>query len=97
MNYREERRELKQRLFLIRRYLEGENIKLDKELRELKEKYEGLPGFTSWLDFPEKWDIGDPHCVKKGVWGNEVDKRNFEKAFNKSYDTIIHKIIDEVI
>ena len=60
-----ERKEIKQKLFFIRRFTEGENLKLDKELKELKKTYESLPNFTSWSDFPDKWDIGDPYSVKK--------------------------------
>ena len=92
---RDERRTLKQKLFSIRRIVEGEVITLTKELRELKKKFEELPGFTKWSDFPEKWDIGDPYSVKMGVWGNEVDRRNFEKAFGKSYYHIIKKEIEQ--
>ena len=93
MDPRQERRELKQQLFFIRRYVEGENVKLDQKLKDLKKKYEELEGFTSWSEFPDRWDIGDPNKVKMGVWGNEVDKINFEKAFGKPYETIIHKTI----
>lgn len=93
MTPRQERRELKQKLFRIRRYVEGENVKLDKELKELKKDYEEAPNFTRWEDFPEKWDIGDPHCVKRGSWGNEIDQINFQKAFNKPYSQIILKTL----
>lgn len=88
---RHERRELKQKLFFIRRFTEGEPVKLSAELRQLKETYEALPGFTSWSGFPDKWDIGDPNRVKSGAWGNEVDRRNFERAFGKGYQDIISK------
>lgn len=88
---RQERRTLKQKLFAIRRHIEGEDVKLNKELKELKAQYEAIPGFTSWSGFPEKWDIGDPYEVKQGVWGNEVDQRNFERAFGKSYNEIVFK------
>jgi hypothetical protein len=41
MNKREERKQLKQKLFKIRRFVEGEKgVKLDSELKELKEQYE---------------------------------------------------------
>ena len=89
---KEERRNLKQQLFMIRRFVEGEPVKLNKELIELKKKYEELPSFSSWSTFPEKWDIGDPHSVKKHSYAfNDVDALNFEKAFGKPYETIIHK------
>jgi len=93
---KEERKLLKQKLFTIRRYVEGEFIKLNTELRDLKKTYESLPGFTSWSDFPDRWDIGDPHSVKKGAYTfNEIDSKNFKKAFGKPYETIIHKTIEE--
>jgi len=92
MNKKEERRQLKQKLFTIRRFTEGELTKIDKELRELKKTFENLQGFTSWSDFPEKWDIGDPHNVKKTAYAfDELDVENFKKAFGKPYETIIHK------
>jgi len=87
-----ERKEIKQKLFFIRRFTEGENLKLDKELKELKKTYESLPNFTSWSDFPEKWDIGDPYSVKKTAYiFDEIDAENFKKAFGKPYETIINK------
>lgn len=88
---RRERRALKQKLFFIRRLIEGEPLKLNKELRELKEKYENTPGFTKWEDFPEKWDIGDPHNVKKSsaTIFNAIDRNNIEKISGESYDKII--------
>lgn len=88
---RHERRTLKQKLFYIRRSLEGPGLKLNKELLELKKFYEAKPGFTSWSEFPEKWDIGDPHNVKAGTYSfNDIDKINVEKILGKSYDKIIH-------
>ena len=88
----QERKELKQKLFFIRRFTEGENVKLDKELKELKKKYESLSNFTSWSDFPEKWDIGDPHSVKRNAYTfDKLDSENFKKAFGKPYETIILK------
>lgn len=88
---RQERRQLKQKLFYIRRFLEGEDIRLSPEHKKLKAAYEALPEFTGWSGFPDKWDIGDPNRVKEGAWGNEVDRRNFEKAFNKTYLDIVSK------
>ena len=94
VNVREERRTLKQQLFTIRRYVDGEDVKMTKELEALKAKYESLTGFTNWTDFPDKWDVGDPHSVKKGAYAfNEVDQKNFERAFGKPYETIVHKIV----
>jgi hypothetical protein len=91
---KEERRELKQKLFTIRRFVEGEQVKLNPELKQLKQTYESLPGFTSWSDFPEKWDIGDPHSVKINAYAfDETDAENFKKAFGKPYETIINKTI----
>lgn len=95
-NFRQERRELKQQLFRIRRYIEGENVKLDEGLRKLKKEYEENPRFTCWSDFPEKWDIGDPHSVKRGSWGNETDLENFTRAFDKPYTAIIIKKVERV-
>jgi hypothetical protein len=93
---KEERKLIKQKLFTIRRSVEGEFVKLNSELRELKKTYESLPGFTSWSDFPEKWDIGDPYSVKKGAYAfNEIDSNNFKKAFGKPYETIVHKTVEE--
>jgi hypothetical protein len=95
---KEERKLIKQKLFTIRRNVEGEFVKLDSELRELKKTYESLPGFTSWSDFPDRWDIGDPHNVKKGAYAfNEVDSKNFQKAFGKPYETIVHKTVESSI
>lgn len=86
-----ERRDLKQKLFQIRRFMEGERIVLDAELKRLKKFYEALEDFTDWSDFPEKWDIGDPNMVKAGSYGlTELDKSNAERKFGKSYETIIH-------
>jgi hypothetical protein len=91
-----ERRELKQKLFTIRRFVEGEQVKLNSELKELKKIYEELPGFTYWSDFPEKWDIGDPNSVKKGAYAfNAIDSDNYKKAFGKSYETIVHKVLED--
>lgn len=93
---KEERKLIKQKLFTIRRYVEGEFVKLNTELRDLKGIYESLPGFTSWSDFPEKWDIGDPNSVKKNAYAfNEIDAENFKKAFGKPYETIIHKTVED--
>lgn len=93
MNYndaRKERRELKQKLFLIRRFTEGEKIILSDEILELKNKFESNPSFSSWLDFPEKWDIGDPYGVKKDSFTfNEVDRNNFNKMEGKGLSEII--------
>jgi len=92
IEYQDERRQLKQKLFHIRRYVEGEPVKLDTELRELKKKYEKLPNFTSWSGFPELWDIGDPHRVKLNSYAfDESDVENFKRAFDKPYETIVHK------
>lgn len=90
-----ERRQLKQKLFYIRRHIEGEDIELTAEHKKLKAEYETLPNFTSWSGFPDKWDIGDPNSVKDGAWGNEVDRRNFERAFGKSYQDIVSKEADK--
>lgn len=95
---KEERKLIKQKLFTIRRYMEGEYIKLNPELIELKKTYEALPGFTNWSEFPDRWDIGDPHSVKREAYAfNEIDSKNFKKAFGKPYETIIHKTIEENI
>lgn len=88
---RQERKQLKQKLFYIRRHIEGEDIELTAEHKKLKKKYEANSDFTGWSGFPDKWDVGDPNSVKDGAWGNEVDRRNFEKAFGKSYQDIISK------
>jgi hypothetical protein len=91
MSKLQERKVLKQKLFRIRRYIEGENVKLDKELRDLKEKYESLEGFTKWVDFPEKWDIGDPYSVKKGsATLTKTDAENVSRIRGKPYETIVH-------
>jgi hypothetical protein len=93
---KEERKLIKQKLFTIRRHEEGEFVKLNTELRELKKTYESLPGFTSWSDFPDRWDIGDPNSVKKGAYAfDEIDSKNFKKAFGKPYETIVHKTVEE--
>lgn len=90
-NDRNERRELKQKLFFIRRYMEGEYLKLNAELKDLKAQYEALEGFTSWSDFPERWDIGDPNKVKANSYAfSAVDTLNVQKICGKSYDTIVH-------
>jgi hypothetical protein len=90
MDRRQERKHIKQQLFRIRRHVEGEPVKLDKELRDLKKKYEVLPGFTSWSDFPDKWDIGDPYGVKTNAFAfDEIVAENFRKAKGKPYETIV--------
>lgn len=90
VDYRQERKALKQQLFTIRRYVEGERVKMTKELKDLRAKYEALPNFTRWQDFPDKWDIGDPHGVKDGAFAfDELMARNFKKARGKGYDVIV--------
>lgn len=87
---REERRTLKQKLFTIRRYVEGENVKLTKEMRELKAKYESTEGFSSWSDFPHVWDIGDPNFVKKGSPAfSSAEYQNFQRIAGQPYDAIV--------
>ncbi len=86
---RQERRQLKQKLFQIRLALEAGRA-VPKELLELKATYEALPGFTRWSDFPEKWDIGDPNRVKEHVFTfDEVDKQNVKKILGHPYETIV--------
>lgn len=103
MDYRQERRQLKQELFAIRRHVEGEDVKLTKRLKELKEQYEAVPGFTSWSDFPEKWDIGDPNQVKINYVMFEdasvkwADKRDYKKAMGSGLDEIVHKDSHELL
>jgi hypothetical protein len=92
-----ERKKLKQDLFKIRRFTEGKNVEMTPELYDLKKKYENTPGFTSWSDFPDRWDIGDPFKVKEKAWGNEVDRKNFARAFGKSYEEIIHKFVSNEV
>lgn len=89
--HRNERRQLKQQLFHIRRHVEGERVRLTDEHKQLKKEYEALPNFSNWSDFPDRWDIGDPHSVKEGAWGNELDRRNFMLSFGKPYLHIVHK------
>ena len=73
-------------------------VKLNSELRELKKLYESLPGFTTWSDFPDRWDIGDPNSVKKYAYAfSEVESKNFKKAFGKPYETIVHKTIEDSV
>lgn len=106
---RQERRLLKQQLFQIRLFLEGEREKLTQELKDLKEQYESLRGFrkingqadeTFWSDFPDRWDIGDPNNVKAFILDSDdvvysdSDKFNVQRALGKSYNTIVLKAID---
>jgi hypothetical protein len=87
---RNERRALKQKLFAIRRKVEGEMVEMTPELVALKAKYEKLPNFPGWSLFPERWDVGDPHGVKQSAYAsNEVDTRNFARLLGKSYEDII--------
>jgi hypothetical protein len=94
MDYTEarlERRTLKQKLFQIRLFIEGDLEELTNELQDLKDQYEASDGFTTWSDFPDKWDIGDPNGVKRGSFAfNDVDKRNFKRIDGVPYDTIVH-------
>lgn len=99
---RHERRMLKQQLFHIRRFVEGEKgVKLSDEHKELKKKYEKLDGFTSWSDFPELWDIGDPNRVKSVYLSvndpmvTDTDKGNYSRLQGKSYETIVPLVVDE--
>lgn len=90
---RQERRTLRQKLFSIRRFTEGKNVQLDGELRALKKRYEEMPGFTKWGDFPEGWDIGDPNRVREHMeCFNDVDRMNIEKILDKPYDNIISMV-----
>lgn len=97
INHRIFRRELKQKLFTIRRHVEGEDVKLTKELKDLKTQYEALSNFTSWSDFPERWDIGDPMWVKRmyiegsDKTTSDVDKRNYERLQGVPYEKIVLK------
>lgn len=92
MNHKTYRKELKRKLFTIRRFVEGDLEELSDELKELKAFYEAIPGFTSWSAFPEGWDIGDPERVKEASFAfNDVDRRNFERSFNKNYTEIVFK------
>jgi hypothetical protein len=91
MTPRQERRQLKQKLFAIRRWYEGDDVVLTDELKTIKKRYESNKNFTSWSDFPEKWDIGDPFGVKQtAAVFNDVDKANYQKILGKSYGTIIN-------
>jgi hypothetical protein len=88
---RRERKKLKQQLFTIRRWFEGENVVLTDELLAIKRRYENLPEFSNWSGFPERWDIGDPFGIKKGgSFLNEIDLRNANKIAGKNYASIIH-------
>jgi hypothetical protein len=88
---RHERRQLKQKLFKIRLAEEGADIELTQELLDLKEEYESMRNFTSWQDFPDRWDIGDPNEVKKGSpIFNDVDKENLNRILGKPYSFIVH-------
>ena len=87
---RQERKLLKQKLFKIRLFVEGDLDELDEELIDLKAHYESVPGFTSWSYFPERWDIGDPHRVKSEAFAfNEIDKRNYQRIAGKDYEEIV--------
>lgn len=87
---RNERRNLKQKLWKIRLFVEKEIRYLDPEIRELKAKYEALPNFTSWSGFPEEWDIGDPNKVKSKMKPtSKTEAENFRKISGKSYETIV--------
>jgi hypothetical protein len=87
---RNERRNLKQRLWKIRLFVEKEVRYLEPELRELKAKYEALPNFTSWSGFPEEWDIGDPNKVKSKLKPtSKTEAENFNRISGKSYETIV--------
>lgn len=96
-DFKEERKKLKQKLFTIRRFVEGESVKMDSELKELKKRYESLPNFTNWSDFPEKWDIGDPNKVKEHSFAfNEIDELRHKKTLGQSYETIVSFIEPEI-
>ena len=84
------RKELKGKLFTIRRNVQGEDVKLDVELIKLKELFESKPNFTKWEDFPEKWDIGDPTKTKKGMHFDEIEMRRFDLLSGKP----LHEIIE---
>ncbi len=93
MDARLERKTLKNKLFTIRRFVEGDKTAvLNSELKRLKLQYEEHPNFTSWSDFPEKWDIGDPESVKSGSYmSNDVDKRNFSRTQGVPLSEIVSK------
>ena len=90
-----ERRTLKQQLFTIRRFVEGEDVELTAELEALKAEYEAIPGFTSWSDFPELWDIGDPYGVKAAyIVDNDpsisdAERGNYQRLQGKPYSEIV--------
>lgn len=96
INPRQYRKELKQKLFTIRRFEAGEEgIRLNSELKDLKKHYESLPNFTKWDDFPERWDIGDPYGVKADYIQsqdnslNDADRRNYAKLQDKLHEEIV--------
>ena len=86
---REERRKLKQQLFKIRLAIESNSdSSLSEELKELRTIFENLKEFrlTSWSEFPEGWDIGDPNKVKEtGELGNGWSPNDIK---NKPYFSI---------
>lgn len=88
---RNERRKLKQKLFKIRLHEEGADVELTQEMLDLKAEYESMRNFTTWHDFPDRWDIGDPNEVKKGSpIFNDVDKENLKRILGKPYSFIVH-------
>lgn len=90
-----ERRTLKQKLFYIRRAVEGEPLHLNAELIELKTQYEAHPKFTKWTDFPERWEIGDPYNTKESnPQFNDVDRLNLERILGKPYSEVIPLVND---
>lgn len=65
------------------------------ELEALKSQYEAVEGFTSWSDFPELWDIGDPFGVKASyIVDNDpsisdAERGNYQRLQGKPYDEIV--------
>lgn len=85
---RNERRAIKQKLFRIRLCIE-EGKPVPEDLLILKKVYESNKSFTSWLDFPDKWDIGDPMQTKRGFALTKLQEQNYERLFKKKLKDIV--------
>jgi len=89
---RQERRTLRQKLYLIRLTIEAEK-ELTKDQLKLAKKYEDLDNFPGWSGFPDRWDIGDPKKVRRYRTMHNPDDKAMVARMLKLHE----KKLDEIV